>query len=338
MNKVGKNSTCSEVLLAFSNDETSSFEAYKGKTIIITGANAGIGKPTAQYLAYYGATVVLACRSQKKAEKAITWIKNHPAAKNSENPDSLEDRLKFIELDLNSFDSIKAFVQTFLSSNLPPLVCLINNAGIFMTETNKTEQGFDARFGVNHLGHFLLTKLLLPKLREEAGEKKTRVINVSSKMHAGELYTDKLDDMQNLKHSLVFPEGNVNGLVVSGKLYSSSKMCNVLFTQSLNEKEAENGVISVAIHPGVVATDQGYNYNSCMGWFVKRIGPLFLKSPDQGASCTLTGVFAPEDEVAGKYLFDSQVKESGKLSLGVVGKRNREALWELSEELCPDIL
>eukprot|EP00924_Labyrinthula_sp_SR-Ha-C_P002943 augustus_masked-scaffold_13-processed-gene-11.76-mRNA-1 protein AED:0.26 eAED:0.26 QI:0/-1/0/1/-1/1/1/0/338 len=338
MDYLGKNSTCEDVLKAFSSEDDSVFKAYRGKTIIVTGSNAGIGKRTAQHLAYYGAMVVLACRNKHKAQAAIEWIVQQPAAKNYEDYDSLSSRLKFLRLDLSSLQAIEEFVEEFNKLNWPPLVCLINNAGIFLTETNETAEGFDARFGVNHLGHFLLTKLLLPNLRESAGEVKSRVITVSSMIHAKLVHTEKISTKEDLMDILVKPKNKPKGFWNAGMIYSNSKVSNILFTQSLNEKESKNGVIAVALHPGFVASDLGYNYSTILGWVVKYIGPWFLKTPDQGASCTLTSVFAPEELVAGKYLYDCQLEKTGKLTLGDIGKKNREVLWSLSEELVSDYL
>eukprot|EP00924_Labyrinthula_sp_SR-Ha-C_P002795 snap_masked-scaffold_13-processed-gene-7.7-mRNA-1 protein AED:0.01 eAED:0.02 QI:0/-1/0/1/-1/1/1/0/340 len=336
MEKLGKKSTCSQVLNVFSGMKESTYDSFRYKTIIVTGANAGIGKVTAQYLAYYGATVVLACRSEKKANEAIEWIKKERAALSYGSVDEIAPRLKFLELDLSSLESVKKFVVDFEAMELPPLRALILNAGLSSNKGLKTKEGIDVHFGVNHLGHMLLTKLLLPTLKRNAGSVKSRVVVLASESHRGPFLTKEFDNKQVLMDTIVEPknEVKVTGFANGMKLYANSKLCNVLFAQSLNEMEFDNGVVAVSLHPGTaIGTNFGASFGKAFGFFFKHVVGAFTKSVDQGSSTTLTCLFAPEDEVAGKYFSDCKAAKEGKFASGEAGKRNRDVLWELSEDL-----
>ena len=149
--------------------ECKSKKRLDGKVVIITGANTGIGKETAIDLARRGAKVISACRDMEKANQAVIDIKSS----------SNSDLVRAEKLDLASIASIKKFAEKFLKDE-PKLDILINNAGVMMCPKQKTVDGFEMQFGVNHLGPFLLTSLLLPRLLESESAK---IINVSSTAH-----------------------------------------------------------------------------------------------------------------------------------------------------------
>ncbi len=198
------------------------------QTFLVTGANTGIGKATALALARQGGRVYVAARSAAKGEAAVADIK---AASGS-------DSVWFLGLDLADLESVRQSAAAFLARG-EPLHVLVNNAGIGGAH-GVTKQGFELMFGVNHLGHFLLTRLLLARLTESAP---ARVVTVASDAH----YSAQGIDFDALRR----PVRGITGLPG----YGVSKLCNVLFSQELARRTAGTGVNAYALHPGVVASD-----------------------------------------------------------------------------------
>jgi retinol dehydrogenase 12 len=198
------------------------------QTFLVTGANTGIGKATALALARRGGRVYVAARSAAKGEAAVADIR---AAAGS-------DSVWFLALDLADLTSVRACADAFLARG-EPLHVLVNNAGIGGAH-GVTRQGFELMFGVNHLGHFLLTRLLLERLVSSAP---SRVVTVSSDAH----YSAPGIDFQALRR----PARGITGLPA----YGVSKLCNVLFSAELARRTAGTGVNTYALHPGVVASD-----------------------------------------------------------------------------------
>jgi len=199
----------------------------KNKVCIITGANQGIGYQTAKSLVMKGCHVILGCRNKDLGTEAAKKLSRYGKA-------------TFLRLDLASFDSVKSFVESFNQLNLQ-LHILINNAGVMaLPKFQLTENKNEMQFQVNHLGHFLLTMLLMPKLKESAP---SRIINLSSNAHAnGTINFDRL------------PTYN-DGQSYSGwGAYGVSKECNILFTYELQKRLRGTGVSCLAVHPGVVRT------------------------------------------------------------------------------------
>lgn len=198
-----------------------------GKTIVITGANSGIGLETGRELARGGATVVMACRDLARAKAARADIAARvPGAK-----------LELVSLDLASLASVRACADT-IKNQWPRIDVLINNAGLFPFKKQLTDDGFEMQFGVNHLAHFLLTQSLMPALLA-AG--RPRVVNVASMMHhLGKLDFDSFRGEK--------PYGPL-------KAYAQSKLCNVLFARELARRHAGDGLLSWSLHPGPVGTN-----------------------------------------------------------------------------------
>lgn len=279
-----------------------------GKTVIITGANTGIGKETAIDLASRGAKVILACRNVMRAERAATDI-----MKKSNNQNVV---VKI--LDLASLDSIHKFANNINKSE-PKIDILINNAGIMMCPYWKTQDDFEMQFGVNHLGHFLLTNLLLDKIKSSAP---ARIINVSSRAHTR---TDKLDfdDLNS--------ENNYNSMAA----YRKSKLANVLFTRELSRRLQGTNVTANSLHPGVVNTElTRYLPQSVPLYFRVLFAPIIYligKTPLQGAQTT---IYCAVDEslanVTGKYFSDCAIKEESKAAQDDEAAKK---LWEVSEKL-----
>lgn len=270
-----------------------------GKIIVITGANSGIGKETVRNLAAAGHTVVMACRHAARAEAARQEI----AAGN--------DKVIVMRLDLASFTSIRTFADAF-AKRFDHLDVLINNAGVIAFRKSLTEDGFEMQFGVNHLGHFLLTKLLMPQL-EASGH--ARVINVSSMMHRmGKIDFDS------------FTGGKPYGLM---KAYGQSKLANVLFTRELARRYKDVGISAFCLHPGAVATNiagRGFIMRTLYGLLPGTL------SPARGAQTTIyLATEAGIEHLSGNY-FD----EFSKMQPGSPLSQDMELasrLWSESERL-----
>ncbi|WP_327323480.1 oxidoreductase [Streptomyces sp. NBC_01210] len=198
-----------------------------GRTAVVTGANSGIGLVTAQELARRGARVVLACRSTVRGEQAEARVKR-------EVPDA---EVEFRSLDLADLSSVREFAAAYPYENLD---LLINNAGVMALPYGKTADGFETQFGINHLGHFALTGLLLPKLLDTPG---ARVVSLSSGLHA----------MANLDIADLNSERHYRRWVA----YARSKTANLLFVHELARRlrAAGSDVVAAAAHPGYAATN-----------------------------------------------------------------------------------
>ena len=203
--------------------------SLEGKTVIVTGANTGIGKETAVDLARRGATVVLACRNLEKGEAAQDDIM---ARSNS-------DKVILMKLDLASKKSIEEFTEQFLTQH-ESLNILVNNAGLILPNSGpRTEDGFEMTMGVNYLGPFYLTYLLLDRLKKSAP---SRIVNVSAKLHR--FHTLDLDNLN--------MEGTNNGPI---QAYMNSKAAQILHTVELANRLQDTGVTTYSLHPGVISTE-----------------------------------------------------------------------------------
>ncbi|XP_028835198.1 retinol dehydrogenase 12 isoform X2 [Denticeps clupeoides] len=195
----------------------------RGKTVVITGANTGIGKETALDMACRGARVVMACRDLTKAEKAAEEIRQSTGNRN----------VVVRHMDLASLYSVREFAKEFIATE-DRVDILINNAGVMMCPKNITEDGYETQLAVNHLGHFLLTNLLIGLLKKSSP---SRVVNVSSMLHkGGKIHFD----------DLFFDKRQYNSLVS----YRQSKLANVLFSRELARQMRGTGVSSYSLHPG----------------------------------------------------------------------------------------
>lgn len=202
-----------------------------GKCVLITGANSGIGKETAIEMADRGAKVILACRDKNLAEKAQKEIIQTTGNSN----------VHVMHIDLASFRSIREFAKEFLEKE-PKLDILINNAGVGFIDRTLTEDGLEMQMGVNYYGHFLLTLLLLKRLRKS---QLSRIINVSSWGHIFQSF--RRDDLNFEKNYDRFSP------------YLQSKLAQVMFTRELSKKLKNSGVTVYALHPGVTKSEMGRN-------------------------------------------------------------------------------
>ena len=274
--------------------------------MIITGANTGIGKETAIDLAKRNAKVIIACRSVERGEQAERDIRRLSKNKN----------VHFRLLDLASFASIKKFCSQVLAGE-PRIDILICNAGIMCCPYWKTENGFEMQFGVNHLGHFLLTNLLLDRIKEAPAG---RIVVVSSIAHksAKEINFDDINSTKS--YSSLFA-------------YRQSKLANNLFTIALHKRLAGTNVTVNCLHPGIIYTELG-RYMNIPLWMKVLLMPvvlLILKTPWRGAQTTIYCAVDKELEgVSGLYFSDCKKKRPARQALDELAA---EKLWALSVKL-----
>ncbi|XP_028276290.1 dehydrogenase/reductase SDR family member 13-like [Parambassis ranga] len=280
-----------------------------GRTVIVTGSNTGIGKTTAMDLAKRGARVILACRSKQRGEAALEEIKR----------ESGSNQVVFMQLDLGSLKSVRSFAETFLKSE-PRLDILINNAGIYMQ--GRTEDGLGMMFGVNHIGHFLLTNLLLDRLKE-CGP--SRVVTVSSLTHNfGNINFDCL----NTHKALGLGTSSMETL----RVYSDSKLCNVLFTHELAKKLQGSKVTCYSLHPGAINSELARNTSPVLQILLKPLTAYFFKNTIQGCQTTLHCTLQEGIEhLSGRYFSNCTVRKVYPKAKDDAAARK---LWELSERLC----
>ncbi len=281
-----------------------------GKTYIVTGANTGIGYDAARVLAERGARVLLACRSKDKADTAMADIRQIK-------PDANVD---WLPLDLASLASVREAAA--IASEEAQIDGLINNAGVMVPPKMNTEDGFELQFGVNHLGHFALTGLLINKIKEQPG---ARVVNVSSLAHrAGKIEYDDIHSEKSYSRMA---------------RYQMSKFANILFTYELQRKLTAAGspAISVACHPGGSSTELGRHIPPLFAVLFLPLS-LIMNSSAEGALPTLMAATAP-DVSGGDYFGPTQLGEmrhsAKKVETIPASKDEADAkkLWELSTEL-----
>ena len=215
-------------------------------------------------------------------------------------------------LDLASLKSIREFSESFLAE-FPELHILVNNAGIMMCPYAKTEDGFESQFGVNHLGHFALTNLLLPRLVQCAP---SRVVNVSSTAHKA-------------SRGMKFQDINFEHGYYGSRAYWRSKLANILFTKELHRRCENTGVTTYVLHPGVISTELARN-SLCARFFYWYSSP-FTKTTVQGAQTSIyCAVQEGIEELSGSYFSDCAVASSSGVSQDV---EMAKKLWEVSEEM-----
>lgn len=280
-----------------------------GRHAIVTGANTGIGFETARVLALRGSSVTMACRNLDKANTARTRIIE--ASGGAIGAQQLDVR----ELDLASFDSIRRFAAGFRESG-QALNLLVNNAGVMLPAVHRTPDGLDAHFAINHLGHFLLTNLLLDVLEASAP---ARVVCVSSDALAAASLSDRLEDMN-------WESRKYSGI----RSYADSKLMNVMFAVELTRRLKGTAVVANALHPGIVDTELGRD----QPWYMQMIGllmVLMMKDTARGASTSVYVATAPEyADRGGLYFADNTEKATPKLGTDEAACAR---LWEISSDL-----
>jgi len=269
-----------------------------GQVALITGGNIGIGRVTAIELAKKGYQVVIAGRSLERTQPVLDHIASL----------SLNKPALFLNLDLASLASVRACAQKFIQLNLP-LHLLINNAGVAGLR-GLTQDGFEMTFGINHLGHFLLTQLLLDKLQSSGP---SRVVTVSSRAHKRTAGIDW--------NALRQPTHSWTGI----NEYAVSKLANLLFSAELAKRVQGTSVSTYSLHPGVVDTEI---WRALPDWARPLLRLRGFLTPEQGALTTLhCALHAPQQE-SGLYYADSQPKQPA--ALGQNSELAKE-LWKRSE-------
>jgi NAD(P)-dependent dehydrogenase (short-subunit alcohol dehydrogenase family) len=282
-----------------------------GKVIVITGGNTGIGKEAAVPLAGRGAQVVITSRNEQRGRAARQEI-----AERSRN-----DSVDVMALDLASFRSIRSFAADVLD-RFDHLDVLVNNAGLILYRRAETQEGFEETFGVNHLGHFLLTDLLLERLRASAP---SRVVVVSSGAHKGARHGLDFDDLQSERKYKWMDA------------YNKSKLANIYFTRELARRLDGTGVTVNALHPGFVRSEfgRGGDLGGIYGWGIKYLASPFAISPEKGARTTAYLSSSPEVEgTSGGYFYKCRPSVPSRMAQDDDAARR---LWDVSEKLVASV-
>lgn len=281
-----------------------------GKTFLVTGGTSGLGQESARALASKGAKVVITGRNMEKAQAVA---------------DAIDGDVEVEELELGSFASIRAFAERVLAKH-PKLDVIINNAGVMASPYMETKDGFELQFGSNHLGHFLMTTLLMPALGEGS-----RVVALSSSAH--QFAPVMFDDIG-------FKTNEYNKWAA----YGQSKTANALFALGLNARLKEKGAEAFSVHPGVIQTELARHMTEeDMEMFAGGIesGAIPVKSVPQGAATQIYAATAPElTGQGGAYLADVQIapveadtEDMSKVRPYAIDAEAAERLWTVSEEM-----
>jgi NAD(P)-dependent dehydrogenase (short-subunit alcohol dehydrogenase family) len=283
-----------------------------GKTAVVTGASSGLGLQTVATLASAGAEVVAAVRDPDDFRASADWLEL----------DGLTQRINPVPLDLARLASVRAAGQTIVSQH-PHVDILINNAGVMFTPHNTTADGFELQFGINHLGHFVLTTLLLPTLRAAAATSgNARVVTVASEAHRH--WGIDLDDVN-------FERRGYDTFLA----YGQAKSANILMTVELHRRVGADGITALAVHPGTCATNLGRYLDRAtakklFAMSTETFAPENMKSVAQAAATTVWA--ATEPSLAGRggtYLADCQIAEAAAAATDVA---TAQRLWLLSQE------
>ncbi|NUN10787.1 MAG: SDR family oxidoreductase [Ignavibacteriaceae bacterium] len=272
------------------------------KTIIITGANSGIGYETALHFAKRGDIIAMVCRSKQKGETAKTEIERLSGNKD----------ISLIIADLSSVNQSRQLAKT-LAEKYPVIDVLVNNAGSIIYDYIETEDGYESTFAANHLAYFILANGLLENLKRAP---EGRIINVASEaQRAGGLNFDNI---------------NLKGKYDPIKAYCQSKLANIVFTYELAKRLEGTNVTTNCMHPGTVRTGFGMQYKGIIGSLFRMVRP-FMRGSKKGAETIIWLAESPELKgVNGKYYYDKKAIKSIPTSYDpAVQKR----LWDLSEEM-----
>ena len=277
----------------------------KGKQVVITGGNAGIGKATAIALAQKGANILITTRSEEKAKTAVAEIKQSTG----------NQHVDYVLLDLSSQASVRK-ASDDIKAKCPKIDVLINNAGCYFSDLQLNEDGLEMQFATNHLGHFLLTNLLMDNM-QAAGS--SRIINLASIAHKSTRELD-LDDIN-------FEKRKYEGW----KSYSHSKFCNILFTRELAKRLEGTAITANSVHPGGVRTEiaeKNANWYTKLGWIAMK---PFMVTVEDGAKTSIHLASSEEGgNISGGYWVKCKQYHSNRPSQD---PELAKALWKKSEEL-----
>ncbi len=242
----------------------------QGKHVLVTGATGGIGEQTTLALARKGARLTLVGRSTEKLDATVARLR-------AEVPGV---EVATLRADLSLVAETRAAGEAFLARN-DSLDVLVNNAGALFLDRSETSEGRERTLATNHLGYFVLTDTLLPALRKAAKDRgEARVVSVASAAHrVGAIDWDDLDAARNYG---------------GWRQYGTSKLMNILFAAELARREAEHGILSNSLHPGVIATGFARNEGGITAWLAGTFGPWFLTTAEKGAATSIHLASSPE--------------------------------------------
>lgn len=276
----------------------------KDRVCVVTGATSGIGRAAASELARRGARVAVHGRSREKCERTVAEIK----------AESGNDRVEAFVADLNSQEQVRALAAALLE-RYPKIHVLLNNAGLLNASFSETVDGIETTLAVNHLAPFLLTNLLLDRLKES---QPARIVNVASEAHRfGTLDLEDLEFRRRKYRSL--------------QVYGVSKLLNVLFTHELARRLEGTQVTANALHPGVVNTGLGDNNPPSLLLRAMRMLKFLMRTPEKGAETAVFLASSPDAaDVTGKYWTDCHEKRTRDISYD---RELQRRLWEISENM-----
>lgn len=270
------------------------------KLAIVTGANSGMGMATVEALSDEGAKVIMLCRSEKRGKEALQKL--------SEKKDR---QLELMLCDLGDYDSIRSFVSQ-VKEKYKKIDVLVNNAGFISLDRQETKEGLERQFGINHVGHFLLTTELISMM-----DKGSRIVNVASGAHkTGKIHFDDINLTKGYN-------------VIKG--YSQSKLANVLFTRELARRLKDKGITVNCCHPGAVATNIGIDRETGFGKTITGLLKPFFQTPAEGAR---TAIFLATDDsvkdITGEYFYRCKIAHSSRRSKDM---NLAKKLYEFNEQL-----
>jgi NAD(P)-dependent dehydrogenase (short-subunit alcohol dehydrogenase family) len=277
-----------------------------GRTVVVTGANSGVGKATATALARAGARTFITARNQERGVQALADIRR----------DAGSDRVDLVVFDLADLDSVRNGAAELLE-RCGQIDVLVNNAGLVHSERSETDDGFEVTFAINHLGPFSLTRLLTDRMIESAP---SRVVNVASTAHRSARRGLDFDDLQSTRR--------YRGM----KAYARSKLANILFTDELARRLSGTGVTANSLHPGTVATGfaRDDDASGFLAFGIRVIKP-FILTPEQGARTSVYLASSPEvADVTGRYFVRCRARTP---SPAARDEAAAALLWSVSEEL-----
>lgn len=273
------------------------------KIAMVTGANSGMGLATSMELARAGMHVVMVCRSETRGKEALAKVRENAGSGSAE----------LMLCDLGSLADIRRFAAEF-NARGEALDVLVNNAGVVSLKRELTKDGFESMIGINHLGHYLLTMLLLDRMKES--EQARIVVVASGAYKAGRI---RFED----------PHFSKGFNVASG--YAQSKLANILFAQSLAKRLAGTAVTVNSLHPGAVATSIGVNRDTGFGKSVHALLRPFFLTPEQGSETALYLALSPEVAgVSGRYYYKKRMQ---RLSGKAADEEAAERLWKWSAQV-----